>query len=162
MYDKELLEKRDRHTKSILNGVDILSLDPDRNTIQMDLFPTNIIDNVQIIKSFTADVPADFTGGLVNIVTKEFLIKRSPVLSVSTGYNPSMHSNDNFKHIKEAAIDFLGIDNGTRNIPLNYDLNSYYNNSLNDLNTNNLNADFQIFPTMIMMKSIIFQDLSIL
>ena len=45
------------------------------------------------------------------------------------------------KHIKEAT-DFLGFDNGTRNIPLNYDLNSYYNNSLNDLNTNNLNADF--------------------
>ena len=65
----------DRYTKSILNGIDIPCLDPDRNTIQMDLFPTNIIDNVQIIKSFTADVPADFTGGLVNIVTKEFPAK---------------------------------------------------------------------------------------
>ena len=132
----------DRYTKSILNGVDIPGLDPDRNTIQMDLFPTNIIDNVQIIKSFTADVPADFTGGLVNIVTKEFPAKRSPVLSVSTGYNPSMHLNDNFKTYQGSSTDFLGFDNGTRNIPLNYDLNSYYNNSLNDLNTNNLNADF--------------------
>ena len=28
----------DRYTKSILNGLDIPSLDPDRNTIQMDLF----------------------------------------------------------------------------------------------------------------------------
>ena len=32
----------DRYTKSILNGVDIPGLDPDRNTIQMDIFPTNI------------------------------------------------------------------------------------------------------------------------
>ena len=31
----------DRYSKSILNGVDIPGLDPDRNTIQMDLFPTN-------------------------------------------------------------------------------------------------------------------------
>ena len=30
----------DRYSKSILNGVDIPGLDPDRNTIQMDLFPT--------------------------------------------------------------------------------------------------------------------------
>ena len=32
----------DRYSKSILNGVDIPGLDPDRNTIQMDIFPTNI------------------------------------------------------------------------------------------------------------------------
>ena len=44
-------------------ALDIPGLDPDRNTIQMDLFPTNILDNVQITKSFTADLPADFTGG---------------------------------------------------------------------------------------------------
>ena len=53
-----------------------------------------------------------------------------------------MHLNDNFKTYQGSSTDFLGFDNGTRNIPLNYDLNSYYNNSLNDLNTNNLNADF--------------------
>ena len=57
--------------------VNIPGLDPDRNTIQMDLFPTNILDNVQIIKSFTASLPADFTGGLVNIITKEFPLKKA-------------------------------------------------------------------------------------
>ena len=62
----------DRYTKSILNGVDIPGLDPDRNTIQLDIFPTNILDNIQVVKSFTADYPADFTGGVVNIVTKDF------------------------------------------------------------------------------------------
>ena len=28
----------DRYTKSILNGIDIPGLDPDRNTVQMDYF----------------------------------------------------------------------------------------------------------------------------
>ncbi|MGH2622960.1 MAG: carboxypeptidase regulatory-like domain-containing protein, partial [Sphingobacterium sp.] len=32
----------DRYSKSILNGVDIPGLDPDKNTVQMDIFPTNI------------------------------------------------------------------------------------------------------------------------
>ncbi|MGB5384000.1 MAG: carboxypeptidase-like regulatory domain-containing protein, partial [Lutimonas sp.] len=59
----------DRYTKSILNGVDIPGLDPDRNTVQMDIFPTNVLDNVQVVKSSTADLPADFTGGMVNIIT---------------------------------------------------------------------------------------------
>jgi len=44
----------DRYTKSILNGVDIPGLDPDRNTIQLDIFPTSILDNIQVVKSFTA------------------------------------------------------------------------------------------------------------
>ena len=62
----------DRYSKSILNGVDIPGLDPDRNTIQMDLFPTNMLSNVLVIKSARADLPADFTGGVIDIVTKEF------------------------------------------------------------------------------------------
>ena len=62
----------DRYTKSILNGVDIPGLDPDRNTIQMDIFPTSILDNVIVVKSAAAEMPADFTGGIVDIITKEF------------------------------------------------------------------------------------------
>ena len=52
----------DRYTKTIINGVDIPGLDPDRNTLQLDIFPTYIIDNIMVYKSFTAELPADFTG----------------------------------------------------------------------------------------------------
>ena len=131
----------DRYTKSILNGVNIPGLDPDRNTIQMDLFPTNILDNVQIIKSFTADLPADFTGGLVNIVTKEFPSK-DPAISISLGYNPTMHFKSDYRSYKGSSTDFLAFDNGQRKIPIENNLSSYYNQSLNDLYIDNLNADF--------------------
>ena len=72
----------------------------------MDLFPTNILDNVQIIKSFTADLPADFTGGLVNIVTKEFPSKKSPAISISLGYNQPCISIQIINHIKEVQQTF--------------------------------------------------------
>src|SRR5690606_1496559 len=39
----------DRYTKSILNGMDIPGLDPDKNTIQMDIFPTNILENILVM-----------------------------------------------------------------------------------------------------------------
>ena len=45
----------DRYTKSILNGVDIPGLDPDRNTIQFDIFPSEILDNVIVLKSASAE-----------------------------------------------------------------------------------------------------------
>ncbi|MEN8185968.1 MAG: TonB-dependent receptor [Bacteroidota bacterium] len=113
----------DRYTKSILNGVDIPGLDPDRNTIQMDIFPTNILDNIQVVKSFTANYPADFTGGLVNIVTKDFPNKEEYSISVGAEYNPNMHFNSNYLNYKESRNDLLGFDNGKRDMPIERNTN---------------------------------------
>ncbi|WP_158858821.1 TonB-dependent receptor [Lunatibacter salilacus] len=107
----------DRYTKTVLNGVDIPGLDPDRNTIQMDIFPTNIIDNIIVSKSFTSDLSADFTGGVVDIETKDFPEEKTMRISLSGGYNPSMHFNSNFLRAGTSATDFLGFDNGYREIP---------------------------------------------
>ncbi|MEM9678932.1 MAG: carboxypeptidase-like regulatory domain-containing protein, partial [Bacteroidota bacterium] len=109
----------DRYSKSILNGVDIPGLDPDRNTIQMDLFPTNILDNVIVVKSASAEYPADFTGGIVDIVTKDFPAKAEYSVSVGTGYNPDMHFNSNYLTSEGSDTDILGFDDGTRNLPIN-------------------------------------------
>ena len=107
----------DRYTKSILNGINIPGLDPDRNTIQMNLFPTNLLDNVQIIKSFTADLPADFTGGLVNIITKEFPSKKSTSINFNLGYNPYMHFNKDYRSYHGSSTDIFGFDDGKRALP---------------------------------------------
>ncbi len=109
----------DRYTKSILNGVDIPGLDPDRNTIPMDIFPTNIIDNVIVLKSAAAEYPADFTGGIVNVVTKDFPTKEEYSISLGAAYNPSMHFKDNYLSYEGSNSDFLGYDNGARNRPIN-------------------------------------------
>jgi len=108
----------DRYTKSILNGMDIPGLDPDRNTLQMDVFPTNLIDNIVVVKSFTPDLPGDFTGGVVNIVTKDFPEEKTMNISAGLGYNPSMHLNDNALGYAGSSTDALGFDNGDRRRPL--------------------------------------------
>lgn len=108
----------DRYTKSILNGIDIPGLDPDRNTIQMDIFPTSILENLIVIKSSAAEYPADFTGGIINIVTKEFPNEKIFNISVSTSYNPDMHHRGDFLGYEEKYNDALGFDFGGRNIPL--------------------------------------------
>ncbi|NVJ87213.1 MAG: TonB-dependent receptor [Algoriphagus sp.] len=107
----------DRYTKTVLNGVDVPGLDPDRNTIQMDIFPTNVIDNIIVSKSFTAELPADFTGGVVDIETKDFPEEKVARIGISGGYNPSMHFNSNYLKYDGGKTDWLGIDDGTRAIP---------------------------------------------
>ena len=72
----------DRYSKVTLNGMDIPGLDPDKNSLQMDIFPTNLIDNIIVSKNFTPDLPADFAGGLVNIETKSFRSFISSLFSI--------------------------------------------------------------------------------
>ena len=107
----------DRYTKTMLNGLDIPGLDPDRNTLQMDIFPTQIIDNIVAYKTFTADLPADFTGGVLDITTKDFPEERTAVLSMSSTYNPGSHFQSGFLTYEGGGTDFLGFDDGTRDIP---------------------------------------------
>ncbi|MEE4215788.1 MAG: TonB-dependent receptor, partial [Bacteroidales bacterium] len=107
----------DRYTKTILNGVDIPGLDPDRNTMQLDIFPTSIIDNIMVYKSFSADMPADFTGGVVDISTKDFPENKTGNIFLGTAYNPDYHFKNNYLTYPGGKTDFLGFDDGSRDIP---------------------------------------------
>ncbi len=109
----------DRYTKTQLNGLDIPGLDPDRNSLQMDIFPTNVIDNILVLKSFTPDLPADFAGGLVNIETAEFPEKPTLGVSASVGYIQGQTFNSNFlTQGQTSSTDWLGFDDGSRSEPL--------------------------------------------
>lgn len=107
----------DRYTKTMLNGIDIPGLDPDRNSLQIDIFPTTLLDNMIVYKSAIAELPADFTGGVVNIETKSFPDERKLDISLGMSYNPSMHFNNDYLYYKGGKTDWLGFDDGTRELP---------------------------------------------
>ncbi|MEO0470227.1 MAG: TonB-dependent receptor [Bacteroidota bacterium] len=86
----------DRYNKTLLNSAEIPGLDPDRNGVQLDIFPSNLIDNVQVIKNFTPDLPGDFSGGLVNIVTKDFPNAFTVGGSFSASYNDQASLRNDF------------------------------------------------------------------
>lgn len=108
----------DRYSKTTLNRMEIPGLDPDRNTIQIDIFPTQVIDNILVSKSYTADLPADFTGGLIDIATKDFPNRKYMTFSFGVSYNPRMHFNQSFLSYKGGKTDFLGFDDGSRVLPV--------------------------------------------
>lgn len=108
----------DRYNKTVLNGMDIPGLDPDRNTIQMDIFPTSVIDNLIVNKSFVASLPADFTGGIIDIKLKSFPTEKIRSFSIGTAYNPNYHLRNDHLTYNGGKMDFLGFDDGTREIPV--------------------------------------------
>lgn len=107
----------DRYSNAQLNSSTLPSADPDRRTVQMDMFPSNLLDNIVITKTFTPDKPGDFTGGSVNISTKSFPEAFTMRLTSSTSYNSVATFNKDYLTYDGGGRDWLGMDDGTRSIP---------------------------------------------
>jgi len=107
----------DRYSNTQLNGTDLPSADPDKKSFNLDLFPSNLLDNLVTIKSFTPDKPGSFTGGLVDVTTKNYPEKFTFDFSTSTSYNSNTTLNSDFLTYNGGANDWLGYDDGSRDIP---------------------------------------------
>lgn len=106
----------DRYNSTLLNGSTIPSTDPEKKSFSYDLIPASLIENVVTAKTFTPDEPADFAGGLVQINTVEFPSEFIFDLSTSTVFN-SNTTGKNFFSYNGGQKDYLGYDDGTRNMP---------------------------------------------
>jgi hypothetical protein len=61
----------DRYNSAMLNKTLLPSTEPDRRAFSFDIIPTSLIDNIMVIKSSSANLPGDWSGGLVQVSTKE-------------------------------------------------------------------------------------------
>ena len=107
----------DRYSSTQLNGADLPSSDPDRKAVQFDLFPSNLLDNIVTLKTFTPDKPGNFSGGLVDIGTKSFPEDFSFQFSVSTSFNSETNFGSDYLTYAGGDTDWLANDDGTRDIP---------------------------------------------
>jgi len=105
-----------RYNNVWLNNTSTPSSETDSKAFSFDIIPSAMIDNLMIYKSSSPDLPADFTGGFVSIRTKNMPEKNQYSLSFQGLYNPqsTLHG---YKNYQGGGLDWLGIDNGTRNLP---------------------------------------------
>jgi TonB-dependent receptor len=106
----------DRYIKTTLNGAQIPSIDPRRNSVSMDIFPTKLIDNLVVTKTATADLPADWSGAYISVETQDYPSEFSFQWTSSIGLN----TNTTFKEIlasERSKHDWLAKDDGSRAIP---------------------------------------------
>jgi outer membrane receptor protein involved in Fe transport len=83
----------------------------------LDLIPTAMIDRVVVSKTFTPDLPGGFAGGAVNIVTRSFPARAFTTVSAGVGYNTAATGNDKFLSSSGSSTDWLGMDDGLRELP---------------------------------------------
>lgn len=102
----------DRYTATLVNGVRMPTADKDKRAIQMDQFPSSMIESIQVTKTFMPDQQGDASGG-INIVTKS--VPDGPVLkaSVSSEYDTNATGEKDFKSYRNGGNDFGGMRIGS-------------------------------------------------
>jgi hypothetical protein len=105
----------ERYSSVQLNGAQVPSPDLTRNVIPLDIFPTEIIDALQVQKGYSPEVPAAFGGGNVDIMTRN--IPNGPVANIEIGSGLNSDGSDLGYAYAGGHRDGLGRDDGTRAFP---------------------------------------------
>ena len=106
----------ERYSNTTLAGATLPTTEPDRRVVPLDLFPTGLIDSVQVSKTYTPDKPSQFAGGLVEIVPMKLPDETSFELSAGGGWN-SLSTGAMGLGYPGGGRDWLGFDDGTRALP---------------------------------------------
>ena len=107
----------ERYSSTLLNGANLPSPDPTRRVVPLDLFPTGVLSGVVIQKTYSPDMPGDFSGGVVQLRTLgEIPEEPESNVSVELKYNSNTTGEQGATY-KGGSLDFLGIDDGSRDLP---------------------------------------------
>ena len=104
-----------RYNNVWVNGGAVPSSEADSRAFSFDIIPSSQIDNLTIVKSPSAEYPADYSGGFIIVNTKEIPAENNFTLSVGGNWNTASAFKD-FSYSKGSGTDFLGFDNGLRSL----------------------------------------------
>ena len=107
----------DRYVNTLLNGGRLPTSDPDKRAVNVDLFPGSVLQSINTSKTFTPDQAGDFTGGSVDIRTKQFPEKPSLGVSVGVEYNSQATFNPDFPTYAGGGTGPFGFQANGRQIP---------------------------------------------
>ena len=115
----------DRYNQAMLNGILLSSTEPDRKTFSFDIFPSAMIDNIIMNKTFIPELPGEWAGGLVQVQTKDVPAKSFLNVQMGTGFNSNTIGKD-FIQSPGDKLDWIGVDNGTRALPADLPLKAEF------------------------------------
>jgi len=108
----------DRYVNSQMNNVRLPTADADKRAVQLDQFPAEMVESVQVSKTFTPDQQGDASGGAVNVILKGIPDKSVLKFSMGTEYNTQTTGNDDFLTYKGGGVNTWGQDDGGRSLPI--------------------------------------------
>lgn len=77
----------DRYNSTFLNGLPLPSNNPSFKNIQLDIFNTDVVETIDIDKTYSARNFGDFGGASIDIISKKYTGKGDLQVSFETGVN---------------------------------------------------------------------------
>ncbi len=106
----------DRYSLALLNGLPLPSPQPLSRVVPLDIFPTSIIASSLVQKTYSANFPGEFGGGVINLTTRA--VPDEPFLTISAGISGDTETT--FQPglaYYGSETDWTGFDDGSRDLP---------------------------------------------
>lgn len=107
----------ERYNVSLLNNSVLPSTEADKKAFAFDILPSSVIDNLIIYKSPTPDLPGDFSGGAIKVITKDYPTKSIQEVALSVSYNSLTTGKNFYKGYPNGSLDAVGFFDDSRLIP---------------------------------------------
>jgi len=137
----------DRYSLALLNGLPLPSPEPLSRVVPLDIFPTSVVSSSLVQKTYSANFPGEFGGGVINLTTKA--VPTENFLNISIGGSGDTETTfQNGLTYFGSRWDTFGFDNGNRDIPSN--LQSFFDSGQRIENVSPAEASGiagQLFPT---------------
>jgi outer membrane receptor protein involved in Fe transport len=106
----------DRYSLALLNGSPLPSPEPLKRVVPLDIFPTSVIASTLVQKSYSANFPGEFGGGVINLTTKAIPTESYLEFGVGSSANTETSGQMGYTYYGSKS-DWTGFDDGTRNLP---------------------------------------------
>ncbi|MCX9148681.1 TonB-dependent receptor domain-containing protein [Erythrobacter sp. WG] len=106
----------DRYSLALLNGLPLPSPEPLSRVVPLNIFPTSVISSGLVQKTYSANFPGEFGGGVINLTTKA--LPKETFLEVSASASgDTLTTFQNGLTYFGSRWDTFGFDNGNRDFP---------------------------------------------
>lgn len=105
----------ERYNQAVLNGQIMPSTELNRKNFSYDIIPSNIVENVVVIKTITPDRSAEFGGGLVEVNTLDIPTSNFLNISIGGSFNDKTTGKD-YLSLKLEGKEYFGQVSDHRNL----------------------------------------------
>jgi outer membrane receptor protein involved in Fe transport len=106
----------DRYSLALLNGLPLPSPEPLSRVVPLDIFPTDIVASSLVQKTYSANFPGEFGGGVINLTT--LAVPEESFLDISAGVSGDEQTTFSPGYVYYGSdYDWFGFDDGTRDVP---------------------------------------------
>ncbi len=105
-----------RYAAVLVNGIQLPAPETDEASVSLDIFPTQLLANMLVVKAYRPDLPGTFAGGALLLNTNSYPGAFEFRLRLGTSFD-SQATGQKLNTYEGGSLDYLGFQGGSRQIP---------------------------------------------